>query len=157
MAIEPVETKCILCAHSCANPCCWADEQKPVPGWVAEKTRLGYRVIECPEYVKDTYETIKPVKIHDRGADNLIQAIAKQMREDYVHGKGPYDDYNKNRKREARKTPGEIRGMNRQAIEKWLMGPVAAKLLEFSDTEAVIDGLRKMARQYETDLRTLMR
>ena len=157
MAIEPVETKCILCAHSCANPCCWADEQKPVPGWVAEKTRLGYRVIECPEYVKDTYETIKPVKIHDRGADNLIQAIARQMREDYVHGKGPYDDYNKNRSKENRKPQGMIRGMNRKAIEEWLQGPIAGKLFQFSDTDFVIDGLRKMAKQYETELRTLMR
>jgi hypothetical protein len=47
--------------------------------------------------------------------------------------------------------------MNRKAIEAWLHGPVAGKLLQFSDTDALIDGLRKMARQYETDLKNWMR
>ena len=156
MPIDFMETLCILCAHSCVNQCCWADEQKPVPGWVAESTRLGYIVIQCPEYVKDTYETIKPMKLHDRGTMYLLEAIVKQMREDYVTGHGPYDDYNKNRKHEQRKSSGEIRGLNRKAIEKWLYGPTAGKLLQLSDTEAVIMGLRAMARKYETELKTLM-
>jgi hypothetical protein len=47
--------------------------------------------------------------------------------------------------------------LNRQLIEKWLRGPIAGKLLQLSDTDDVIDRLRKMARQYETDLMTLMR
>ena len=152
------DTLCILCAHSCVNRCCWAEEFKPVPGWVAVKNARGYLVLECPEYVKDTYETIKPQTFHDESVKLLLEEAMRRMREDYVTGRGgPYDDYNQNRKREERKSAGEIRGMNRKAIEAWLHGPVAGKLLQFSDTDALIDGLRKMARQYETDLKNWMR
>lgn len=152
------DTLCVLCARSCVNQCCWCDEQKPVPGWVAEKNTRGYLVLDCPEYVKDTYETIKPQKLDDRGVMFLLEAFSKQLREDYVTGRGgPFDSYNANRKRETRKSPGEIRGLNRKEIEKWLQGPVAGKMLQFSNTDEVIDGLRKMARTYETELRQWMR
>ena len=151
------DTLCILCAHSCANQCCWADELKPVPGWVAEKSKHGYLVLECPEYVKDTYETIKPQKIHDAGMYIFLEEFGRAMREDYVYGRGPYDDYNKDKKKQDRKPKHELRALNRQLIEKWLRGPIAGKLLQLSDTDDVIDRLRKMARQYETDLMNLMR
>lgn len=157
MAIDMTDTKCIWCALSCVNQCSWANEQEPVEGWVAEKNPRGYSVIECPLFIKDTIETIKPTKLHDRGTMNLLEALVTQMSQDYVTGHGPYDDYNNARKRELRKSKAEIRGMNRKAIEKWLYGPIAGKLLQLSDTDEVVRGLRKMSRQYETEMMNLMR
>ena len=152
------DTLCILCAHSCTNMCSWEDDYEPVPGWTAEKTRQGYLVLQCPLYVKDTYETIKPQKIDSCGMDNILMAIGRQLREDYVSGRGgPYDNYNLNRKREERKSGAEIRRMNRKAIEEWMRGPIGGKLLQLSDTEEVIRMLQKLAKRYETDLMSLMR
>ena len=89
--------------------------------------------------------------------DIFLAEFGRAMREDYVYGRGPYDDYNKDKKKQDRKPKHELRALNRQLIEKWLRGPIAGKLLQLSDTDDVIDRLRKMARQYETDLMILMR
>ena len=156
--IDYEDQLCVWCARSNINGCSWAEDLTPVEGWTAEPSKQGWHVIECPLFVKETAETILPAKLDDRGVMALLEEAAKQMREDYVQGRGgPYDDFNKNRKREERKSPAEIRGANRQAIEKWLNGPVAGKLLQLSNTDEVIRMLRKMARKYETELMSWMR
>ena len=57
----PFESKYTLC-WNCANAtggCSWADELKPVKGWIATpqtRHRLeSYTVHQCPEFKRDAY------------------------------------------------------------------------------------------------------
>ena len=48
------ETLCWNCKRACgANKCTWAECFRPVAGWDAEKTELGYLVKSCPQYIED--------------------------------------------------------------------------------------------------------
>lgn len=33
--------------------CEWSRHFKPVPGWIAEETGLGYRIASCPKFIRD--------------------------------------------------------------------------------------------------------
>lgn len=53
------QTKCWHCKNSYTNGCSWAREFKPVEGWKAVPTSIGYnpttksyQVISCPEFVE---------------------------------------------------------------------------------------------------------
>ena len=52
-------TLCWECANATGN-CSWSEDLIPVEGWVAEystKTKEdSYRVIACPEFVRDSYQ-----------------------------------------------------------------------------------------------------
>lgn len=53
-------TLCWDCARSMCR-CSWSQEFIPVPGWNAIPTRdasgvESYKVLECPEFVRDSYE-----------------------------------------------------------------------------------------------------
>lgn len=146
------ETLCIWCQRACTNCCSWSDHLEPVKGWVAEENKHGYLVRECPEFVKETKESILPAKLDDDGCMLLMEALAKQMREDYVHGNGFYES-----DKCKGLTRSEIRGKNRQLIEKWLLHGKGRKLLQLSNPEEVIRILRSMARKYETELMQWMR
>ena len=60
------ETLCWRCGRACGlQQCRWALFGQPVPGWMAEETRIrtpdnkilaSYRVIACPEYMPDRVE-----------------------------------------------------------------------------------------------------
>ena len=93
------DTLCILCQHSCRGGCSWSEDLKPVNGWIAEANRQGYRVISCPLYIKETAETILPSDIDTDGMLLLLEAAAKQMREDYITGHGKYEADKKNVKK----------------------------------------------------------
>lgn len=149
---DATETLCIWCQRSCTNCCSWSDHLEPVNGWVAEETNHGYLVLECPEFVKETKESILPAKLDDDGCMLLMEAVARQMRDDYIHGKGFYDT-----ERNHGLSRAEIRGKNRQLIEKWLTTGKGRKMLQLSNPEEVIQILRKLARKYETELMQWMR
>lgn len=149
---DETETLCVWCQRSCANCCSWSDHLEPVKGWVAEENSHGYRVKECPEFVKETKESIIPAELDNDGCMRLMEAVAQQMREDYVRGMGFYD-----RDRDRGMSRAEIRGKNRQLIEKWLLKGKGRTLLQLSNPEEVIRMLRKMARKYETELMQWMR
>ena len=79
----------------------------------------------------------------------LLEAVTRQMREDYIHGYGPYDN---DREKQKGKTRGEIRACNRKLIEKWLISGKGRSLLQLSNPEEVVKTLRVMARQHDTEL-----
>ena len=149
MMFEASETLCIMCANSCIGACSWSAELKPVDGWVAEENPRGYLVRECPEFVKETAETILPADIDNDGMMRLLEAVTRQMREDYIQGYGPYDN---DREKQKGKTRGEIRACNRKLIEKWLISGKGRSLLQLSNPEEVVKTLRVMARQHDTEL-----
>lgn len=51
------ETLCWSCTNPGTGRCCWDQELKPVPGWVAEATETDgfdtFRVISCPMYERE--------------------------------------------------------------------------------------------------------
>lgn len=51
------ETLCWYCKNPGTGRCCWDVDLTPVPGWIAEKTRVDnfdtFRVIKCPLFVLD--------------------------------------------------------------------------------------------------------
>jgi hypothetical protein len=143
------ETICIMCAKSCTSACSWSAELKPVEGWEAEENPRGFLVRKCPEFVKETAETILPSDIDKDGMMRLLEAVAKQMREDYIHGDGPY---NNDREKQKGKSRAEIRDCNRKLIEKWLISGKGRSLLQLSNPEEVIKVLRVMARRHDTEL-----
>lgn len=149
---DATETLCIWCQRSCTNCCSWSDHLEPVKGWVAEENNHGYLVLECPEFVKETKESILPAKLDGDGCMLLMEALAKQMREDYVHGNGFYES-----DKCKGLTRSEIREKNRQLIEKWLLKGKGRQMLQLSNPEEVIRILRSMARKYETELMQWMR
>lgn len=57
IAAGRVDTLCWDCKNAMCMGCSWADpkQQKPVDGWDADETDNGFRVINCPEFVRGTY------------------------------------------------------------------------------------------------------
>ena len=47
---------CWDCANSTNNGCAWAERFEPVDGWEAEANKNGFRVLNCPEFIRDSYE-----------------------------------------------------------------------------------------------------
>lgn len=148
--IDATDTLCIMCQKSCTNGCTWARSLDPVEGWTAVLNSRGYCVIQCPEFVKETAESILPADIDRDGMMRLLEAVALQMRQDYVSGLGVYDHHMKGM------SPGEIRAANRKNIEKWLKDK-GAKMLGLTNPEEVIMMLRKMARRHDTEMMQFMR
>lgn len=63
---KPSKTKCWTCANATGG-CSWSEHEvhQPVPGWIAEATRIkmydnlfmeSYIVHYCPQYVQDSLE-----------------------------------------------------------------------------------------------------
>ena len=107
-------------------------------------------------YIKETAETILPSDIDTDGMLLLLEAAAKQMREDYITGHGKYEADKKNVKKrmsvlEAWVERAPIRKKNRDAIEKWLTEGQGGLLLQISDPKPIIQELRKLANQYERE------
>lgn len=149
--IDTKETLCVLCQNSCRRGCSWDDKLVPVPGWTAVDNEAGCQVIRCPQFVKETPETIIPDEIDEGGMVLLLEAIARRMREDYIHGQGPHDRMSERRKHHHTTYP-EIRQANRHEIERWLLHGQGRILLQLSDPEEVIRMLRPFAKKYEESL-----
>jgi len=49
-------TLCWDCKNATTGACRWSRVLKPVKGWVAEETKNGYIVYECPEFARDAYD-----------------------------------------------------------------------------------------------------
>ena len=150
-----METRCINCIKSCNSGCSWSREFEPVHAWCAIKTKQGYCVIDCPEFVQETKENrIKARDIDTNGMLNLLEAFVQQLREDYIHGKDLYSDaIQKNQKGKykirVKMTPAEIRATNRKNIEKYLLSKEGQMMLCFTNVNDVIVQLRKLARMYD--------
>ena len=72
------DTICWDCANAMNGGCTWANpiEQKPIEGWMAEETDMGYRVINCPEFKRCTYGCGRY-----RTADDYILALETRVTE----------------------------------------------------------------------------
>ena len=157
--IGPIETKdtlCILCQKSCNNGCSWSEKLEPVDGWKAIEYRTGYQVLECPEFVKETAETILPDTFEKDGCIALVEAIARKMRDDYIYGLGPAETMARRRK-DGLKTFGDVKAANRKMIEDWLTTGQGRLLLQLSDPQGVIRQLRALARRYDNEIARFMR
>ena len=110
------ETLCYLCQNSNRNGCSWARSLEPVKGWDAEKNNQGYLVLWCPEFKKETPETILPKDLDRDGMMNLLEAMARQMREDYVNGTGKYTTNDLHKHSLKQEDFAKLRRMNREAF-----------------------------------------
>lgn len=92
------KTLCWGCARAAGmDMCSWAEEYRPVEGWIAEKTKLSlgrdgnissYFVEECPLYIRDEDGPKKDPKDMDtEGAIALIEAMGRTARKDYIEGR----------------------------------------------------------------------
>lgn len=149
--IDAHETLCVFCQNSCRRGCSWDDRLEPVRGWTAEETPNGCRVIRCPEFRKETAETILPKEINDDGMTLLLEAMARRMKEDFIRGKGPHDRMSERRKHHHT-SDIEIRQANRKEIARWLLRGKGRYLMPLSDPEEVIRQLRKLADKFEERL-----
>ena len=48
---------CWDCTNAYVDHCCWIRDSEPVKGWDAEKTKRGYRIINCPNFNADIKES----------------------------------------------------------------------------------------------------
>lgn len=157
------EAPCWTCRKACGG-CSWSKEFKPVEGWdateniLADGTLRGYEIRFCPEYEKDLPEDRLSRKIDEDGMMLLLEAMAGQMREDYINGKGPYEERDENHSKyyrgpkKKKLTESEIKHQNRLLIEKWLKSEDGLKLLQLSNPDEVIEMLRKLARIHDTEM-----
>ena len=143
------ESPCWTCGNACGG-CSWSRDSMPVPGWdadaniLADGTMRGYVIHHCPERIPDDHELFRDKEIDTSGMLALIEAMATCMRDDYVNGKGPYDE-------NKRMTPGEIRTANRNHIEKFILSKRGRNLMQLSSPDDVINGLRQLARRHDAD------
>lgn len=50
-----IQTLCWDCMRSVKRQCAWARKSKPIEGWKAVKSKDGYAVLACPEFVRDSW------------------------------------------------------------------------------------------------------
>ena len=148
------ETLCWTCRYACSDLCSWAGDFEPVPGWKAIETKKGFDVYECPLYQEGRGLRRN---MSNEGTMLLLEAMANQMRDDYIHGRDIREQIQKTDNRYKKMTPVEramenanIRAKNRQTIEKWLMGD-GGNILQISNPQEVIRMLRKFAAKYEQE------
>ena len=149
--MEKKETLCFHCANACTNGCNWSKNLEPVEGWTAEKNNQGYLVTDCPQFYPDDVEDGRLKNIDTDGMMRLLEAVAQQMRDDYIHGRGIHDP---NAKRAM--TWAESRYAARKQIERWITGGNGKTLLMLSDPEEVVRQLRAMARMHDQELVEMM-
>lgn len=124
--LEEKSQLCFTCARSCGG-CSWSRELIPVPGWTAVRTLdargrpYSYAVSACPEYVR---EGSRWRDLDEPGCTRLLEAMVRQMRDDYR--RGPVKE--------------------RQAIRRFLRSDRGRKMLQLSDVEKVIEGLDALVR-----------
>lgn len=56
MADSTKHSLCWDCGKSTRSGCCWAENFEPVDGWTVERTENSYRVLDCPEFERDSYD-----------------------------------------------------------------------------------------------------
>lgn len=127
--IEKATQLCEHCAKACGG-CNWSDGLEPVEGWDAQPVTIenkseSYIVRQCPEFVQGTRDDKRHRGFTYEGCVKLLAAMLKQMRKDYVFGNTE----------------------TRNLIEKWLRYESTKKLLQLHDVDAVISGMRAMARR----------
>ena len=97
---------------------------------------MGWMVTECPEFVEDDERRGRPESFDYDGVMKLLEAMMKQMRDDYIWGRGQF----------------KKRAENRQAIERFLMSNHGRKMLQLTDPEEVIRQLRVLAKRHDTEM-----
>lgn len=128
--VEQVKQLCEHCAKACGG-CSWSDALEPVEGWNAEPVTIpsskldSYVIRTCPEFVWGNRDDKRHKKFDYNGCMLLMEAMLKQMREDYQYGNTE----------------------TRNLIEKFLRSDVGKKMLQLSDPDGVIKGLRAIARR----------
>lgn len=118
------ETLCSYCGNATNDGCSWSESLTPVEGWEAVQNKNGWFVVDCPEAVSDRWMHEKPSELDTEGCMLLMEAIARQMRDDYMYmpKKRPY-------------------------IERFIRSDYCHKLFGFSNPEAVIEQMRKGMRR----------
>ena len=123
------ETLCIHCAKACGG-CNWSDRLEPVEGWQTipdinrKGIKIGDQVVGCPEFVRGTRDDKRHKEFSENGICLLLEAMMKMLRNDYRFGDS----------------------VQRRSIESFLLSEQGKNMLQFSDPEAVISGLRRMIR-----------
>ena len=143
---------CFDCSKACVRGCSWADDYTPVDGWTAEKTRLGYLVLKCPEFTPDGEDRGRPKSFDNEGVTNLLEAVMTQTRNDYITGSGLYTRKTTSGRytREGDYKSSCPKAANRRLIEKFLRSSYAQQLFFIRDPEQIIIKLRRMASIYDT-------
>lgn len=144
------EQLCTYCGRACGG-CTWSDGLEPVSGWEAEESKIGWHVTACPKYRPDS----RIRELDTSGVILLVEAIGRQLKEDYVRGRFPYN--------QDRKAPGrpmslddveiyraeESRARARRQIERWLTRGEGKTIFQVSDPASVIRELRKAAAEHD--------
>jgi len=134
--IDEKDTLCIYCRKACNSGCTWSAIAQPVYGWIAVPTTIGWMVTECPEFVEDDNHRGRPKSFDYDGVMKMLEAMVKQMREDYIWGRGQF----------------KKRADNRLIIERFLTSDYGRKLLQLTDPEEVIRQLRALAKRHDTEM-----
>ena len=123
------DTLCLTCEKACKGGCNWADRLEPVHGWKVqqEEGMMSLTVIECPEFVKDSWRRNRARDFTNEGCVRLMEAVAKRMREDYITGSGDFRTH----------------VMNRKKIEEFIRSDAGQLMLMINNPEEVISELRK--------------
>lgn len=143
---------CFSCSKACVNACCWSADLIPVKGWTAQPTRMGYLVIECPEFDPDGDDRGRPESFDNDGVTNLLEATMTLCRNDYITGSGLYTRKTTSGRytREGDYKSSCPKAANRRLIEKFLRSSYAQQLFFIRDPEQIIIKLRRMASIYDT-------
>jgi hypothetical protein len=143
---------CFDCSKACVRGCSWADDYTPVDGWTAEKTRLGYLVLKCPEFTPDGEDRGRPKSFDNEGVTNLLEAVMTQTRNDYITGNGLYSMQTSSKKYAKKRywVSDNPKAANRRVIEKFLRSRYAKMMFFVEDPEKIITMLRRRASVYET-------
>jgi hypothetical protein len=144
------EQLCTYCGRACGG-CTWSDGLEPVSGWEAEESKIGWHVTACPKYRSDSRIRV----LDTSGVILLVEAIGRQLKEDYVRGRFPYE-----MRRTAPNRPmslddveiyraEESRERARRQIERWLTRGEGKTIFQVSDPASVIRELRKAAAEHD--------
>jgi len=156
--IKREDSLCTFCEKVCCGGCSWSRDFEPVKGWQAELNNNGYLVRHCPEFVPDGPDRNRPKEFDKDGMMHLIEAVATTMREDYIHGKGPFTTNDLHKSRLMPEDYAYVRNKNRKLIENWIKHGNGKNLLQLDDPDAVIQMLQQMARHHDQEMiETMMR
>ena len=118
---KKMDQLCERCSNACGG-CEWSASLQPVPGWKTKPGVVSVEILSCPKFSQGNRDDKRIRGFTYAGVLNLFEAFLKQLRKDYVCGS----------------PEGRIQ------IEEFLRSKKCKEMLQFTDPEAVIRGLRKL-------------
>ena len=131
------DTICWGCANAYGDGCKWFSEDKPVPGWVANRSDYKatgtsivmrcYAVYQCPGFQQGSHRRHwEAHRLDEEGCIELITAMLTAMRQDYL------EDPNQ-----------------RPGIARFMLSPRFGALACGVNGEAALEQLKKEAKAYD--------